>query len=244
MKPTRLFKSCDLIIKTLREKGTVHLRMDSNSESNPISLSPMGRTLLTTLAANGNDSYPYSLLNKQFSLKDFNSSVFKELIHSLGDQSHSDNILSAILMRQTILSPKSYSPTDQDVSIKTLQGECSSQLTSLLHNKRDYDVPAKNEHELFNQLLALSCLFSEPTNACSNLGIGSSSRTYLPSFHSGARFLAIALIKYFELTVACGENKSSCCVKVDGRYTCNQCCLYHSKKCKNVFSELKIEKLK
>ena len=231
----KMFRRGYAVIRKLQEEGSVRLKLSSTARPTLITLTRKGKTMLTTLQGSGS-GHPYCLFKKQFDLKDFGSPIFKELIHSLGDQSHADNVLSALLMQQTLLAPTKSPPFSQHLLKKGVypffQGECFEQLTRLMLNKRDFDLPAKTEKELFDQLLTLAGLFSAPASD----HLQQSSRIFLPSFNSGARFLATSLVKYFGLKVSCEDAKTSCCVRAENGYSCSQCCLFHSKHCKRLFT--------
>ena len=223
------------VIRRLKEEGHVYLKLSSTARPSLITLTRTGRTMLTTLQGSGN-GHPYSLFKKQFDLKDLKSPIFRDLIHSVDEQAHADNILSALLMQQTIFAPTKYPPFSEHLlqkgSFQFFQGECFGQLTSLMMNKRNFGRPARNEKELFDQLLNLAGLFSLPVSD----HLQQASKVFLPSFHSGAHFLATSLIKYFGLKVSCEDAKASCCVRTEGGYSCSQCCLFHSKNCKRMFT--------
>ena len=122
------------------------------------------------------------------------------------------------------------------------QGECFAQLSKLMLNKRENGLPARSEKEFFNQLLSLAGLFSAPASKYSTLGLGQNAKIFLPSFHSGARFLAVAFVKYFNLKMTCNAARASCCSKSadeTNNYTCSECCIFHAKSCKTLFAQFK-----
>ena len=226
----RMFRRVFAVIRKLRESGSVYLKLSSTARPSLVTLTRTGRTMLTALLGSRN-GHPHCLFKKQFDIKDL-----KELIDPLTVQAYGDNILSALLMQQTILAPTKFPPFSEHFLLKGsyhyFQGECFGQLTRLMLNKRDFGVPARTERELFDILLNLAGLFSAPVSD----HLQQESKIFLPSFNSGAHLLATSLVKYFGLKVSCEDAKASCCVRNESGYSCSQCCILHSKNCKRIFT--------
>ena len=230
------------VLKRLQGEGSISLKLSSSSKPFSLTLSSADKAMLTTLSSSGNGSQRFSLFGK-LSLSDFQTPVFRRLIRSMDEQTHSENILSALLMHQTIFGATPFPPFSPTLLKKGdfsfFQGECFTQLVRLLFNKRVFGVAVRTEKELFDQLLALAGLFSAPTSAHSTFGVGQTETIFLPSFFSGARFLALAFTKYFDLKMTCNETKASCCMRTENSqdsYTCSECCLMHSRNCKKLFN--------
>ena len=180
-------------------------------------LSGEGRALLSSVQERQYKTGTLSLYRK-FNFGELKGALFKDFLKPSKEMKLPDNLLTGALMSISLLTCKE--------SETEFFGETDQVLQSLSRRKLKTKRAIHNSWQLVDALLALTNIFSVQQKMVTEDRLATMPND--ETFRDGAVFLLSSLIRAFDIPVACGEVRNSCCVAPSN---CTGCCLAHIRKC-------------